>query len=229
MLTVNQFKEAQCCPLDLNLITPTTSLRDIVIKLFSSDVSRVLYCPKSRLGSADFEQTLITGAALISVDKTHLYFEQKMNGHMILKLFRAGVISVDNDVPKQTPKSVIFKLSPAVEQNRRVVYRFFILRPIKRVTMPNLKIIAEAYGLRINYKPTYKIFQILQRDGSRITRNDYLFTHPKTGEPIVKINDLTMLEWDDVFYYYYLKSENKSLARERLKQTLRDKKMLSVG
>ena len=200
----NAFKEIGGKPLDLSKFSNTQKAKEMLLRLFCNDSVRVLFCPLAEWGGR-ITRPKLSGTMLISVDKANLYPFAKVHGIVLRNLFDAGIVQVDIDTPSPDTKTVLFRLSDAVLLDRRNIYRELVLKGMKRILMPELQALAAAYGLSVDHQPLYKMFRVVKRDGSRLCKHDHVQYHPITQLPVYRQSDLTMLEWDDIFYSYYSK------------------------
>lgn len=202
----SDYRKMHSFPLDLSKLHRTKRAKAALLKMFCNDHVRFLFSPLSENGGKK-EKPFLTGTHLVSIDGAKfLYSISVEDGRILNNLFDAGLIEVDCDTPAPSAKMVIFKLSEEVRvTKRREVYRYVVLADMKRILMQDLRALASAYGLDVKHKKIYRLFKITKKDGSRLCRDDSLTHHPITNEPIYKQSDLTMLEWDDLFYKFYLK------------------------
>lgn len=202
--STSMFKAMGVKPLDLSKFVPSPKAKEMLLRLFSNDSVRVLFCPLAEWGGCKSRPKL-SGTMLISVDKTSLYPFAKAHGMVLRSLFDAGIVQVDLDTPAPDTRTVLFRLSDEALKDRRYIYRMLVLKGMRRVLMPELQALASAYGLAVEHQHLYRLFRIVKRDGTRLCKHDYVQYHPVTGVPVYRQSDLTMLEWDDIFYSYYLK------------------------
>ncbi|HHY0551887.1 TPA: hypothetical protein ACVU5P_004206 [Vibrio parahaemolyticus] len=184
---------------DLNSIKLTAMARELLSDLMESSDRRLFYTPQQEWGHKAHDE-FTYGAKLIALTKLGTFENiRKTNRSHINCLFDAGLIKVDNDI-RPHPRIVIFKLAtPQTHTAMRELRAKVILKHIDKVTKVRLQELARVYGLDIEYSNVRRLFSIAPLNADEKHPRSYIFESAK-GEPVTGYNDLTMVEWDELFY-----------------------------
>ncbi|WP_419238286.1 hypothetical protein [Photobacterium leiognathi] len=174
--------------------------------LMNNDTLRIQYSPLSKWG-ASVNKPEFTGTNLVGVNKGHSFLVAKSHGSTLKKLFDCGLVEVDNDTPLPDSRALFFKFSNRADVNRRQIFRSLFLEGRTRVIMEELQTLASSYGLKLIHESLYGLFKVVNEDGTKICKHDLVLENPSNGDPVRKQTDLTMLEWDDIFYSFYQKTK----------------------
>lgn len=128
----------------------------------------------------------------------------KVNFRVIRQLYEAGVLEVRLDLKRPHPRFILFTWSKEALAERREILRRYIIGSDGLVTAAKLDAVASVYGLKANYIPSRSAFEICKADGSHIpkgkTPRTWIFSN-EAGEPVSKLNDMKLAEWEDVLYH----------------------------
>lgn len=223
MLSIKEYRAVDHREFDLTKFVKTAKSMKLVDFMFCVENSRILYCPSQSWTKAAMPEHY--GTMMVTVEGTKFTQCQKFYGKVFDDLFNAGIVQVDTDIPTPNSNTVIFRLSDAVLINRREGYRRLILQNIHLVTHSSVGRIAAIYGVKVIYDKRAKFFRVCNLDDSKICINDYVTKPDAKGIalPITHIQQMTLIEWDDVFFRFHQIRKKSRETRERRRISQRKK------
>ncbi|EGQ7810329.1 hypothetical protein I6Y99_004372 [Vibrio parahaemolyticus] len=197
-MIADEFRQAkQPDKVDLNSIRLTKFARELLSDLMESSDRRIYYTPQKEWGFKAKDEFSF-GAKIVSITKVGtLENIKKTNVRQVRALFYAGIIKVDSEI-KLHPRIVVFKLAIPLNDIRELRSKA-ILRHVDKVTKKNLTNLALVYGLKVEYHKVRRLFSVEPLDGNNDMPCSYIFESPE-GHPVTGYNDMTMVEWDEVFF-----------------------------
>lgn len=186
----------------------TKGVRNFLCDWLYHDGLVISYAPSNEFASHSVFKLYLGGWVVEFKPDIQMFCQVKpfyrINFRIISQLYDAGMLEVRTDLKRPHERFVMFSWSKEAIENRREIMRQFILSDDMQVTATKLDLVANLYGLAIQFVHTRRAFEVLKSNGEAIpkgkTSRTWIFSNSE-GDPVSKLNDMNLLEWEDVCYH----------------------------
>lgn len=186
----------------------TKGVRNLLCDWLYHDGLVISYAPSNEFASHSVFKLYLGGWVVEFVPEIQKFCQvkplYKINFRIINQLYEAGILEVRTDLKRPHQRFIMFSWSKEAIENRRDIMRNYILNDEMQVTTPRLGLVANLYGLSVQFVSSRRAFEITRANGEAIpkgkTSRTWIFSN-NAGDPVSKLNDMSILEWEDVCYH----------------------------
>lgn len=192
-------------PFKLNKRKCTKGIRNFLCDWLYHDGMVLSYAPSAEFATRSIFQLYLGGWVVEFNPEIERYCPVKplckVNYRSIRELYEMGFLEARFDLKRPHERFIFFSWTKEAIANRREIMREVVIGEDGIVTTVKLDLLANLYGLKVVHS---KAFEICKANGEHIPKGKatrtWIFANA-AGEPVSKLNDMPILEWEDALYH----------------------------